>query len=237
MLRIYVAARALAQPFMTLKGAVLAALVAAIVATVVGPFVASVLLTPSGDPSSTPAAVTVAGVVNSAPDGTTTALVTGVSLDGVTDGTVPFDNILDQASDATLNELAGQTGNTTPFDNLAFASTSFDESSDSPDFDPFNPDSTPPGPPGFPGDGLFFASGGGISGGGPVTPPGDLSSLGSSEFDFTVTIDQPGSGGPDAPGLTIGGKILVLFVPEPSVLLLLSAGLGGLVLLISRVIS
>jgi hypothetical protein len=237
MLRIFVAARSLAQPFLALKGAVLAALVAAVVATVVGPFVASVLLTPSGDPSAPPTAVTVAGTVNSALDGTKTALVTGVSFDGVTDGTVPFDNILDQAFDPTLNELAGQTGNTAPFDNLAFASTSFDDSSASPEFDPFNSESTPPGPPSFSNDGLFFASGGGITGGGPVTPPEDLSSLGSSEFDFTVTIDQPGSGGPDAPGLTIGGKILVLFVPEPSVLLLMSAGLGGLALLISRVIS
>jgi hypothetical protein len=69
-----------------------------------------------------------------------------------------------------------------------------------------------------------------------LTGPVDLSSLASTEFDFTVTIDQQGSVGPGAPGLTIGGKILVLFVPEPSVLLLMSAGLGGLVLLISRVI-
>lgn len=234
MLRIFVAAKALTQPFLTLKAAVLAALVAAVIATVVGPFVASVLLTPSGDPSAPPTAVTVGGAVTTAADGTTTALVTGASFDGVADG-VPFDNILDQAFDPTLNELAGQTASTAPFDNLAFASTSFDDSSASPDFEPFNSEGTPP-PPGF-GNGLFFASGGGISPGGPVIPPGDPSSLGSSEFDFTVTFDQQDSGTPGAPGLTIGGKILVLFVPEPSVLLLMSAGLGGLALLISRVIS
>ena len=241
MLRIYVAAKALTRPLLNRKGAVLAALVAAIVAALVGPFIASVLISPAG-PNSPSTQVVVQGVVAST-QAATTAIATGLSVDGQI-VPLPFESILaptDQASSPALSNLLDHESlaNTMPFDNLAFVNAAFDASTESPDFIPEDPANLPQGSPGFPEDSLFFASEGGITSGPSVSSPVDLSSLSSSELDFTVTVNPTSteSGGTGAnPGLTIPGKILVIRVPEPSLLLLMSAGLGGFVLLISRLI-
>ena len=246
MLQIVVFARSLRRRFLSRRGAVLAALIAAIIAGIAGPFVASVDISPTNsDPPAGPKPpIVVKGVVASTTDGTT-ATALSISNGGDVEGPLPFDSILtptDDVSNSALNDLLDlQTvGLTTPFDNLAFVSTSALDPTSSPDFTQDDPGGFSQNPQGLFGDGLFFSSGGGISSGPSPSDPGDLTSLSSPLLDFTVTLgdtdngpsDEPGAG----PGLSMPGKIFGVLVPEPSILLLMSAGLGGLVFLISRLV-